>query len=88
LLAEGYPINFYGSESLPNDAIDPIVTLLILCAVELALDSRKRGREYKNKILTSEVNDITEKYNLIQHFLRLEAQRWRLAEPNKRSRDL
>lgn len=35
ILAEGYPINFYGSESLPNDTIDPIMTLLLLCGIEL-----------------------------------------------------
>ena len=73
VLAEGYPINFYGSESLPNDTIDPIMTLLMLCGVELALDRSRTKRHYKRKILTDEVNTITDKHDLIRQFLRFES---------------
>jgi S-adenosylhomocysteine hydrolase len=64
LLAEGYPINFYGSESLPNASIDPVMTLLLLCAVELA-----EGRIADTKIDEMVVNGIVEKRELIEQFL-------------------
>ncbi len=64
LLAEGYPINFYGSESLPNDTIDPVMTLLLLGGIELALDSRKRRRHLKPGVLTKEINSIADKLRL------------------------
>ena len=35
LLAEGYPVNFYGADSVENRMIDPIMTLLFEGAVEL-----------------------------------------------------
>lgn len=66
LLAEGYPINFYGSESLPNDTIDPILTLLILCAAELC-GSR---REYKKEIDDKSVDEITQYHKLVERILR------------------
>ncbi|MEY2519415.1 MAG: adenosylhomocysteinase [Verrucomicrobiota bacterium] len=65
LLAEGYPINFYGSESLPNDTIDPIMTLLLLCAVELTL---KHDR--KNQIDVDAVAEVVTKRHLIEEFLK------------------
>lgn len=66
VLADGYPINFYGSESLPNDTIDPIMTLLILCGIELCENKLEPiiHLDYVNK-------DIEEKYGLIAEFLRL-----------------
>ncbi|HWX18703.1 MAG TPA: NAD(P)-dependent oxidoreductase [Candidatus Binatia bacterium] len=88
LLAEGYPINFYGSESLPNDTIDPVMTLLLLCAVELALGSRKSPPTYKPRFLTSEVNDITDKYNLVRQFLRFDKLRSPKLSPTARPRSL
>ncbi|PKP54501.1 MAG: hypothetical protein CVT90_00965 [Candidatus Altiarchaeales archaeon HGW-Altiarchaeales-3] len=35
LLADGYPVNFYNSESVPDKIIDVILTELFLCATEL-----------------------------------------------------
>jgi S-adenosylhomocysteine hydrolase len=71
LLAEGYPINFYGSESLPNDAIDPVMTLLLLSGAELAIRHRDGRPFLSNDILTNEVNDITDERKLVTNFLRL-----------------
>jgi adenosylhomocysteinase len=64
LLAEGYPINFYGSESLPNASIDPIMTLLLLCAVELA-----KGTVKKRVIDEGIVNTFVKDFKLIEVYL-------------------
>ena len=69
VLAEGYPINFYGSESVPNDTIDPVMTLLLLGGVELALDARKKQHVFKRGILTDEIDQITDDYELVVRFL-------------------
>jgi S-adenosylhomocysteine hydrolase len=63
LLAEGYPINFYGSESLPNDTIDPVLTLLLLCAVHLCEQNLSPG------VSENIVNKITEEKKLVEEFL-------------------
>lgn len=64
LLAEGYPINFYGSESLPNDTIDPIMTLLLLCGVELTLRN-----DLKKEVDAEMVGVVVEKRGLVARFL-------------------
>jgi S-adenosylhomocysteine hydrolase len=65
LLAEGYPINFYGSDSLPNDTIDPIMTLLILGAVEIC----NNRDSYKNCVDNESVDFIVKKYNLVNNII-------------------
>lgn len=64
MLAEGYPINFYGSESLPNDTIDPIMTLLLLCGVELTLRN-----DLKKEVDAEMVGVVVEKRGLVARFL-------------------
>jgi hypothetical protein len=66
LLAEGYPINFYASESLPNDTIDPIMTLLLICAVELTLRTN-----WNRGVDADAVAKIVDRRKLIQRFLSL-----------------
>jgi S-adenosylhomocysteine hydrolase len=66
LLAEGYPINFYGSESVPNDTIDPIMTLLFLCGIELAT---KRFAQFG--LQEKQVDEIVEQKGLVRRFLEL-----------------
>jgi adenosylhomocysteinase len=66
LLAEGYPINFYGSESVPNDTIDPVMTLLLLCGAELVI-SPPNGVG----VLDGEVDKIADRQDLVERFLRL-----------------
>lgn len=65
VLAKGYPINFYGSESVPNATIDPIMTLLLLSAVDLCTGKRK-----PNRIDEDRVNALVEFHGLIKEFLR------------------
>ncbi len=40
LVADGYPVNFWGAESMPNRISDLVLTPLFLCTVELAKGSR------------------------------------------------
>jgi S-adenosylhomocysteine hydrolase len=64
VLADGYPINFYASESLPNDSIDPIMTMLLLCGVEVC------RCEFPPGPLEKEVNKIEKKHHLTEEFLK------------------
>jgi S-adenosylhomocysteine hydrolase len=66
LLAEGYPINFYATESLPNDTIDPIMTLLLLAGVELAIN---RDKPLEANLNAKAVDRITDDRRLIQRFM-------------------
>ena len=61
-----YPINFYGSESLPNDTIDPIMTLLLLCGIDVC------EKQLSPEIHTDYVNDdLQKKHKLVEEFLKL-----------------
>lgn len=53
LLADGYPINFWGTESLPNQVSDLIVSLLFISTIGLVRDelsSPKIDTELTNKM--------------------------------------
>lgn len=65
LLAEGYPINFYGSESVPNDTIDPIMTLLFLCGIELTT------KQFGPGVQDKPVDEIVQQRGLLKRFLEL-----------------
>lgn len=39
LLADGFPVNFFSSESVPDKAIDPILTLMFLGAIRIAKEN-------------------------------------------------
>jgi S-adenosylhomocysteine hydrolase len=54
LLAEGYPINFYGSDSVPNETIDPIMALLLLSAVGICQNPKR----FRTKIDVDVVDKI------------------------------
>ena len=62
LLANGYPINFFASESVPNESIDPILTTLFLGAVEIATKRIRPG------IHTDLVDKLVRKYRLKKEF--------------------
>lgn len=62
LLANGYPINFFASESVPNESIDPILTTLFLSAVEIATKRIQPG------IYTDLVDKLIKKYKLQKEF--------------------
>lgn len=64
VLAEGYPINFYAAESLPNDSIDPIMTFLLLCGIELCEKKHEPGIRPQEVIL-----NVQKENRLIAKFL-------------------
>lgn len=67
LLANGYPINFWGMNSMPDQASDLILSLILLSAVEIA-----KGTYTKNGIDRNAVNEIAnEKYNLAEKYLQI-----------------
>lgn len=43
VLAHGFPVNFFCSDSVPDKAIDPVLTELFLCAQKLATDTLAKG---------------------------------------------
>ncbi len=43
VLAHGFPVNFFCSDSVPDKAIDPVLTELFLCAQKLATDTFMKG---------------------------------------------
>lgn len=71
LLANGYPINFWGMDSMPDEASDLIMALIFLAAVELA-----SGSYQKPGINAEAVNELADNghYNLAGKFLELHKQ--------------
>lgn len=67
VLANGYPINFWGFESMPEEASDLILSLILLSSAEVAL-----GSYPSPKIDTEAVNQIAEKYEIARKFLELQ----------------
>lgn len=59
LLADGFPINFWYSESMPNQVSDLILSYIFLCGLELCCD---RDR-FENSI--NQVNAIANSHNLM-----------------------
>jgi len=66
LLADGYPVNFYGSESVPNESFDPILTMLFISALELVTRQRIRPG-----IHTKIVNDLVTREGVEKEVLRI-----------------
>ena len=64
LLADGYPINFYSSDSVPNESIDPIMTTIFLSTVHLA----RHHEDLKNAVLDKEVDEIINEERMIETF--------------------
>jgi S-adenosylhomocysteine hydrolase len=60
LVADGYPINFWAKESMPNNVSDLIMSLIYLSAVEIAFNSKLLDK----KVLTDRVNKIERQYSL------------------------
>lgn len=67
LLADGYPINFYSSESVPNESIDPIMTTIFLSTVHLA----KHHAELEKSVLDRVVDEVIKKEEMLEAFSRL-----------------
>lgn len=68
LLADGYPINFYSSESVPNESIDPIMTTIFLSTVYLV----RYYKGQKNVVLDREVDEIIKNERMLETFSRLQ----------------
>jgi len=64
LLANSYPINFWGMDSMPGEAADLILTLILLSAAELAI-----GRYGQKGINEIAVNEIADEYSVPDKFL-------------------
>jgi len=64
LIADGYPINFWFSESMPNQVSDVILSLIFLSAIELIGN--------KDEFVTgiNSVNNISEKYKVPEKYYR------------------
>ena len=69
LLANGYPINFWGFDSMPDEASDLILSLILLCAAETAM-----GNYTIPGIHADVVNNIAEKYEIAKKFLEFHSQ--------------
>lgn len=66
LLADGYPVNFYYSESVPNKSFDPILTILFLATLELAI-----RRDLNPGVDKNIVDDIVEREQVVKEMERL-----------------
>lgn len=64
VLANGYPVNFWGFESMPEPASDLILSLILLSAAEVA-----SGNYSTHGINSNAVNQIAEKYQIAKKFL-------------------
>jgi S-adenosylhomocysteine hydrolase len=69
VLANGYPINFWGFESMPEEASDLILSLILLCSAEIAL-----GSYSKHGINSDAVNELAKKYKVAEKFLEFHQQ--------------
>lgn len=63
LLADGYPINFWCSESMPNQVSDLILSMILLSAFELAVNAYPKGIRNIDRIVSKHrVSEIYESY--------------------------
>jgi S-adenosylhomocysteine hydrolase len=62
ILGDGYPVNFFGASSVPNESIDPIMLLLLLGAVQVATENL--GPEVRTDI----PDDFVKEYRLRENF--------------------
>lgn len=64
VLANGYPINFWNFESMPKEASDLVLSLILLSSAELALGN------YSSPIINPDaVNQLAEKYEIAKKYL-------------------
>lgn len=69
LLCNGYPINFWGMDSMPDEASDLIMTLIFLAAVDLA-----RGLHKTPEINDQAVDELAVNYKVAEKFLEFHIQ--------------
>jgi len=71
LIADGFPVNFWYRESMPNEVSDLILGLIFATAIELSQNYRKYGK----KVNSEEVDKITYKYEIAKMYLQLRRKR-------------
>jgi len=64
LLADGYPINFWGMNSMPDEASDLVMTLIFLAVVDLTTDV-----VFPPGIQEQAINEIAERHKVARKFL-------------------
>jgi adenosylhomocysteinase len=64
LIADGQPINFWKTESMPNEVSDLIMSLILVSAVEIATNS-----SLPRKINSDIVNELEKRYDLSRIYL-------------------
>lgn len=65
LVCNGFPINFCADESMPNEASDLIMTLILLSTVEIVNEHLEMGCKIDSKIVNdiAKNNDVSSKYH-------------------------
>jgi adenosylhomocysteinase len=65
LIADGYPINFWAEESMPNQVSDLIMSLIFLSTIDIAKNYKSLEKEVKS----DRVNEIAEDYKVADSYL-------------------
>jgi S-adenosylhomocysteine hydrolase len=60
LLADGYPVNFWCSESMPNQVSDLILSVIFLSAFELVVNKKEYPKGFQN------VDEIVRRYEIAE----------------------
>jgi S-adenosylhomocysteine hydrolase len=75
LLADGYPVTFWGFPGMPHQGGDLIMTVILVAAAELAARNGPAGGQgiipYANKICREEIDELARKYQLLAEYRRL-----------------
>jgi S-adenosylhomocysteine hydrolase len=66
LIADGYPINFWAEESMPNRVSDVIMSLIYISSIDISLNSNSLDK----KVLTDRVNELERQYKLAELYMR------------------
>jgi len=67
VLAEGFPVNFYGNDSVQNQVIDLVMTQMFLSAIALSTGSHKLAADIDQAI----VNTLTQESDVVDRFYRI-----------------
>ncbi|HXW16303.1 MAG TPA: hypothetical protein VEN79_17475, partial [Terriglobia bacterium] len=74
VLADGYPVTFWGFGGMPHKGGDLIMTVILLAAAELAShnrpDSYSEEEPYRNSIRRTEVDEIANTHSVLEEYLR------------------
>lgn len=65
LLANGYPVNFWGSESMPDEASDLVMSLILLATNDLCCHHAR----YASGINASDINDLAEQHRVAKLYM-------------------